>query len=395
MLALLPLLSIGAIDALIPIIIIVILIAAAAGLSRGSDLFAILGFGTLIGMSQLGTKGGSITSGKGVYYSSRYRADLGGKTLNTGAKSGSVSQKGTKTFNQSVRDARASAYSRLTRGTTPKQQTDALVAKKKARTEAAMGRYERMTGHKWDPELSNSKRNKLDSSWSKAISTSAMLTSRDRGDVAREFDLKKRTREYKNRVESRQVKLAVQDFEGFKKSVRAKGLKGHIPEFLTGYSEHLNRIKYPNAVAGHPSPMVGVTMADVNREARNQFLSANGNNWANRTAWNIGKASWGVASWAENVGSWGANNKVWGVGTVQREIAKKLAGTGNVISATVLGGTVAATLYSAAALYSTPKVASGVGNSWKRVNTERENWGSSMNDWKHRNVKKTAPPPTM
>ncbi|MEM0147333.1 MAG: hypothetical protein QXF85_02680, partial [Candidatus Micrarchaeaceae archaeon] len=50
-------LSFGAVNALIPIMIIVILIAAAAGLMRGYDLFAILGIGTLVGAGSMAKKG--------------------------------------------------------------------------------------------------------------------------------------------------------------------------------------------------------------------------------------------------------------------------------------------------------------------------------------------------
>ncbi len=57
-------LSVGAIPALIPIIIIIILIAAAAGLVRGKDLFALFGVGTLLGLSSgIGRGGGA---GKGL-----------------------------------------------------------------------------------------------------------------------------------------------------------------------------------------------------------------------------------------------------------------------------------------------------------------------------------------
>ncbi|MEM3781900.1 MAG: hypothetical protein QXT43_03000, partial [Candidatus Micrarchaeaceae archaeon] len=52
-------LSFGAVNALIPIMIIIILIAAAAGLMRGYDLFAIFGIGTLVGAGAM-TKKGSI-----------------------------------------------------------------------------------------------------------------------------------------------------------------------------------------------------------------------------------------------------------------------------------------------------------------------------------------------
>ncbi len=56
-------LVIGAIYAFIPIVIIIILIAAAVGLSRGSDIFALFGIGTLIGLK--GTIGTGST-GKGL-----------------------------------------------------------------------------------------------------------------------------------------------------------------------------------------------------------------------------------------------------------------------------------------------------------------------------------------
>lgn len=49
-------LSLGDIDALIPIIIILILIAAAGGLTRGFDIFSLFGLGTLAGIG-LGSKG--------------------------------------------------------------------------------------------------------------------------------------------------------------------------------------------------------------------------------------------------------------------------------------------------------------------------------------------------
>ncbi|MEM0150014.1 MAG: hypothetical protein QXW10_03905, partial [Candidatus Micrarchaeaceae archaeon] len=45
------LLSFNAVYVLIPILIIVILIAAAAGLTRGTDIFALLGFGTIMGFT--------------------------------------------------------------------------------------------------------------------------------------------------------------------------------------------------------------------------------------------------------------------------------------------------------------------------------------------------------
>ncbi|MGC8687494.1 MAG: hypothetical protein ACP5RM_02220 [Candidatus Micrarchaeia archaeon] len=70
MLALLPLLSLGAIYTFIPIIIILILIAAAAGLTRGMDVFALFGIGTLMGMASGGSRG----AGKGLTSGNKYKA---------------------------------------------------------------------------------------------------------------------------------------------------------------------------------------------------------------------------------------------------------------------------------------------------------------------------------
>ena len=55
------LLSFGAINALIPIIIILILIAAAGGIMRGYDLFALFGIGSLVGIGKTATKGSLAT----------------------------------------------------------------------------------------------------------------------------------------------------------------------------------------------------------------------------------------------------------------------------------------------------------------------------------------------
>lgn len=59
-------LSLGDVDALIPIIIILILIAAAGGLTRGFDIFSLFGLGTLAGIG-LGSKA-SMASKKSVAY---------------------------------------------------------------------------------------------------------------------------------------------------------------------------------------------------------------------------------------------------------------------------------------------------------------------------------------
>ena len=58
--------SLGAIYAFIPIVIIIILIAAAAGLSRGTDIFQVFGIGALIGIGSSIGKGGTGTSIKGA-----------------------------------------------------------------------------------------------------------------------------------------------------------------------------------------------------------------------------------------------------------------------------------------------------------------------------------------
>jgi len=59
-------LSLGDVDALIPIIIILILIAAAGGLTRGFDIFSLFGLGTLAGIG-LGSKGSMASRKTGAY----------------------------------------------------------------------------------------------------------------------------------------------------------------------------------------------------------------------------------------------------------------------------------------------------------------------------------------
>ncbi len=56
------LLSLGGLNALAPVIIIIILIAAAAGLTRGADIFAMLGIGSLLGIAS-GFGGGGVGRG--------------------------------------------------------------------------------------------------------------------------------------------------------------------------------------------------------------------------------------------------------------------------------------------------------------------------------------------
>ena len=59
-------LSLGDVDALIPIIIILILIAAAGGLTRNFDIFSLFGLGTLAGIG-LGSKGSMASRKTGAY----------------------------------------------------------------------------------------------------------------------------------------------------------------------------------------------------------------------------------------------------------------------------------------------------------------------------------------
>ena len=59
-------LSLGDVDALIPIIIILILIAAAGGLTRGFDIFSLFGLGTLAGIG-LGSRGSMASRKSGAF----------------------------------------------------------------------------------------------------------------------------------------------------------------------------------------------------------------------------------------------------------------------------------------------------------------------------------------
>lgn len=74
-------LSLGDVDALIPIIIILILIAAAGGLTRGFDIFSLFGLGTLAGIG-LGSKGSMASRKTGAYdkKSSQYKEGFIGKS---------------------------------------------------------------------------------------------------------------------------------------------------------------------------------------------------------------------------------------------------------------------------------------------------------------------------
>ena len=65
------LLSFDIIEALVPVIIVLILIAAAAGLTRGTDIFALFGLGTIMGFANAGS--GRV--GKGLK-GTRYGADV-------------------------------------------------------------------------------------------------------------------------------------------------------------------------------------------------------------------------------------------------------------------------------------------------------------------------------
>jgi len=66
------LLSFGAVNSLIPLLIIIMLIAAAAGLTRGYDLFAIFGIGTLVGAASAAKKGSVV--GRNPYRAVVYKS---------------------------------------------------------------------------------------------------------------------------------------------------------------------------------------------------------------------------------------------------------------------------------------------------------------------------------
>ena len=108
-------LSIGAINAFIPLIIILILIVAAAGLMRGYNIFALFGIGVLLGGAGKATLVGKNAAGqtKGV------RADLktGGKAQALGAYVQQTAIPKGKTFakyyNEAYKAARANGASRV------------------------------------------------------------------------------------------------------------------------------------------------------------------------------------------------------------------------------------------------------------------------------------------
>ncbi len=91
-------LSIGAIYAFIPIVIIIILIAAAVGLTRGRDLFAVFGIGALMGIKGATATGGSgrglktgLNVPKGTLKAAKSTGGLGkgiGKGVSKSAKKG-------------------------------------------------------------------------------------------------------------------------------------------------------------------------------------------------------------------------------------------------------------------------------------------------------------------
>jgi hypothetical protein len=96
--------SLGAIYAFIPIVIIIILIAAAAGLSRGTDLFQIFGIGALIGVGSGIGGGGTGKSIKGFgksYGSTKAFSKMGG------AAGGTIKGAGNKDFEAKMAARRA------------------------------------------------------------------------------------------------------------------------------------------------------------------------------------------------------------------------------------------------------------------------------------------------
>jgi hypothetical protein len=79
-------LSLGDVDALIPIIIILILIAAAGGLTRGFDIFSLFGLGTLAGIG-LGSRGSMASRKTGAFDKSNKQYAAGFKSDSTSGPS--------------------------------------------------------------------------------------------------------------------------------------------------------------------------------------------------------------------------------------------------------------------------------------------------------------------
>ncbi len=82
-------LSLGALNALVPVIIIIILIAAAAGLSRGTDLFALFGVGALIGVGSTIGAGRAGQAANRLKYNNQTRKTYG-NALSATARTGAV-----------------------------------------------------------------------------------------------------------------------------------------------------------------------------------------------------------------------------------------------------------------------------------------------------------------
>ncbi len=99
-------LSFQAILTLIPIIVIIILIGAAAGLSRGSNIFTFFGFGSLLGFSKGIGGGGAGKSIKNIKYSKRSNS-----TLKNIAEMGIISKSG----KLKLIEARKLKYAKMTK----------------------------------------------------------------------------------------------------------------------------------------------------------------------------------------------------------------------------------------------------------------------------------------
>lgn len=112
-----PLMSLSAIYALIPLIIIIILIAAAAGLSRGADLFSLLGFGALIGIARGTGVGGA---GRGLGRTPPYRPSVKKVSdLATKVRKGTEGlAKGAREMKKKGQTERLDAFSKSTTGKT-------------------------------------------------------------------------------------------------------------------------------------------------------------------------------------------------------------------------------------------------------------------------------------
>ena len=300
MLLLLPLMSFSAVFALIPVIIILILIAAAAGLNRGTDLFALMGFGTLIGVAQGGRAGGT---GKGLRGQTRFSQTV---SRTTGRAAGMV--KSAKSFSKQMRtnkgvkleEGRRKDYVSRTgkTGQTIGERTQqGITTRMMAGQKTALGRPLSDNEKELITMILPKQPGETDKEMTARIATqltaalSHPVSQKEVGDT-----IKRATNA---------VGMAVnEEYRQFRENARAQGWRGRIPEVfirpprwstinlahgkvtfriplvagLSTYGEAIERIKYPR---------MGRVQQATRRTARQDFLNIVGNNrtgnWARTT----------------------------------------------------------------------------------------------------------------